>query len=60
LAALLWGDKGEGQARDGLRHALLFLRGALSAAWPSAVQADAQTVAVDPAVLEWTWRPSRD
>src|SRR5438552_7724550 len=51
LAALLWGDKTDGQARDGLRHALLVLRRALDAS-PSAVRTEGQTIAVDPACVE--------
>ena len=36
LAALLWGEKSDGQARGGLRHALVALRRALAGATPAA------------------------
>jgi DNA-binding SARP family transcriptional activator/predicted ATPase len=48
LAALLWGNKGESQARDGLRHALLALRRAVGMVDPSVVLIERQTVAVAP------------
>jgi DNA-binding SARP family transcriptional activator len=52
LAALLWGDKSDSQARDGLRHALLALRRALAGAKPPAMRIEGQTVAMDPAGVE--------
>jgi DNA-binding SARP family transcriptional activator/predicted ATPase len=48
MAALLWGDKAESQARDGLRHALLALRRALGEVEPSVLLIEGQTVALDP------------
>jgi DNA-binding SARP family transcriptional activator/predicted ATPase len=52
LAALLWGDKGESQARDGLRHTLLALRRAFAGVEPPALHIDGQIVAIDPAGVE--------
>ena len=51
LAALLWGDMPEPQARAGLRQALSRLR-KLAATEPPAVRLDGDTVALDPAVVD--------
>jgi adenylate cyclase len=47
LAALLWSDHGDRQARDSLKQCLLRLRRALAAAAPGAIVADRQTVGLD-------------
>lgn len=52
LAALLWGDKADSQARDGLRHTLLILRRALRDVDPPVLRVEGQTVAVEPAAIE--------
>src|SRR5262245_19345989 len=52
LAALLWADKSDGAARNGLRHALLELRRGLDGAVPSPLRIDGQTLLIDPAVAE--------
>jgi DNA-binding SARP family transcriptional activator/predicted ATPase len=52
LAALLWGDRGDGQARDGLRHVLVVLRRALASVRPSPLRIEGQTVTLDPAAVE--------
>jgi DNA-binding SARP family transcriptional activator/predicted ATPase len=52
LAALLWGDRSDGQARDGLRHALLVLRRALAEGPASVLRIERQTVALDPAGVD--------
>src|SRR5947207_2750923 len=52
LAALLWGEKTDSQARDGLRHALALLRRTLASAESSALRLEGQIVAVDPAGVE--------
>jgi DNA-binding SARP family transcriptional activator len=52
LATLLWGDTGEVQARDSLRHALVRLRRALARGPRPTVVADGHTVALNPAVVE--------
>jgi DNA-binding SARP family transcriptional activator len=52
LAALLWGEKTDDQARGGLRHALLALRRALADTDPTSLRIEGQTVALDPAGLE--------
>src|SRR5262245_25227681 len=52
LAALLWGEKGDNQARDGLRHALVALRRALAGINPSPLRIEGQTLAVNPARVE--------
>jgi DNA-binding SARP family transcriptional activator len=48
LAALLWGERGEEQARDSLRHTLVALRRAL----PAGLVAEGRTLALDPAAVE--------
>lgn len=52
LAALLWGDRGDDQARDGLRHALVVLRRALAGPDIASLQVEGQTLALDPAGVE--------
>src|SRR5262245_36840400 len=52
LAALLWGDKSDSQARGGLRHVLVALRRALADAAPSLVQSERQTLTLDPSRVE--------
>lgn len=52
LAALLWGDHDEAQARDSLRQALSLLRKALSHIYPTALVAQEDTIRLEPAALE--------
>jgi DNA-binding SARP family transcriptional activator/tetratricopeptide (TPR) repeat protein len=52
LAALLWGEKSDDQARGGLRHALVALRRALADAIPPALLIDGQTLALNPVGVE--------
>ncbi|HYT89689.1 MAG TPA: AAA family ATPase, partial [Gemmataceae bacterium] len=52
LAALLWGEKSDEQARDGLRHALVALRRALASAHPPPLRIEGQTLALDPLGVE--------
>ncbi|MCK1738792.1 adenylate/guanylate cyclase domain-containing protein [Bradyrhizobium sp. 138] len=52
LAALLWGDHDEPQARDSLRQSLSLLRKALSHAGPGALTAHEDTISLAPAALE--------
>jgi adenylate cyclase len=52
LAALLWSDHGERQARDSLKQCLLRLRRALAQVQPDAVAGDRQTVAFQPSDIE--------
>jgi len=52
LAALLWGEKTDDQARDGLRHALVALRRALADADPPPLRVEGQHLALDPAATE--------
>ncbi len=51
LANLLWGDHGEPQARDSLKHALTRIRQGLGTALASTITADRQTVRFDAAGL---------
>jgi len=51
LAALLWGDRSEAQARDSLRQALSLLRKALSHVDPRALIAHEDTISFEPRVL---------
>jgi DNA-binding SARP family transcriptional activator/predicted ATPase/class 3 adenylate cyclase len=51
LAGLLWGDRGEVQARDSLRQTLSLLRKALSQGQEHALVAQADTIALEPASL---------
>jgi DNA-binding SARP family transcriptional activator len=52
IAALLWGEKGDDQARDGLRHALVHLRRALAAADRPALVIEGQTLALGAADVD--------
>ena len=52
LAALLWGESREAQARDGLRHALAALRQALPATAPPILMSAGQTLALNPVVVD--------
>src|SRR5262245_8595727 len=51
LATLLWGNSGDTQARDSLRHALVHLRRALGAGSPPVLLTDGQTVSLDSALV---------
>src|SRR5262249_7003867 len=50
LAALLWGDTRETQARAGLRHAIFSLRKLLG--HTDALRLDGETIALDPAAVD--------
>jgi DNA-binding SARP family transcriptional activator len=52
LAALLWGERTDEHARDGLRHALAALRKALSGVNRQSLFVEGQTLALNPAVVE--------
>jgi DNA-binding SARP family transcriptional activator/tetratricopeptide (TPR) repeat protein len=52
LAALLWGERTDEHARDGLRHALVALRKALSGVNRQSLLVEGQTLALNPAVVE--------
>src|SRR5262245_7838722 len=52
LAALLWGESREAQARDGFRHALAALRRALPPTAPPILLATGQTLALNPAAAD--------
>src|SRR6266545_7307446 len=52
LAALLWVEKSDEQARDGLRHALVVLRRALAGAKPPPLRIEGQTLALNPIGVE--------
>ena len=52
LAALLWGDRAEAQARDSLKQALAELRHAFRQAGLDPLRADRESVAFDPAAIE--------
>ena len=52
LAALLWGERSDEQARDGLRHALAALRKALPDSKPPILLVDGPTLALNPAQVE--------
>ena len=51
LAALLWGDRGDGQARDSLRQALALVRKALAQVDPRALIAHEDTISFEPTGL---------
>jgi TolB-like protein len=51
LAGLLWGDRGEAQARDSLKHGLNKLRQSLAGVTPAPLVADRQSVRLDSAGL---------
>ena len=48
LAGMLWGDRGDPQARDSLKHALARLRAALDDAGTAVLKADRHGVRLDP------------
>ena len=52
LAALLWGERSDRLARDGLRHALAALRKALIDTKPPLLLVEGQTLALNPAAVE--------
>src|SRR5262245_22459670 len=52
LAALLWGESREAQARDGLRHALAALRQALPGTEPPILMSAGHTLALNPATVD--------
>jgi TolB-like protein/two-component SAPR family response regulator len=52
LAALLWGDRGEAQARDSLKQALAGIRQVLRQADADPIRADRETVAFEPDGME--------
>ena len=52
LAVLLWGDRGDGEARQSLRQALADVRRALPRARPAVLVADHQTVALSEAAMD--------
>jgi DNA-binding SARP family transcriptional activator len=52
LAAFLWGDKSDDQARGALRHALVALRKALARAEPPALRIEGQTLTLNPDGVE--------
>jgi TolB-like protein len=51
LAGLLWSERGDRQARDSLKQALMRLRRCLDAAEGGALRADRQSVALEPAAV---------
>ena len=52
LAALLWGDRRDAQARHSLRQALVALRKTLAGVRPPPLLIDGESVALDPAAVE--------
>jgi DNA-binding SARP family transcriptional activator len=52
LAALLWGDRGDEQARHSLRQALVALRKALVGVRPLPLLVGGESIALDPAAVE--------
>jgi len=52
LAALLWGDRGDEQARRSVRQALYDIRKALGVAAPAVLRAEHDTVALSPAAVD--------
>jgi len=51
LASLLWSDRGDGQARDSLKHAVARLRKCLAFGKVQPIVADRQSVRLDPAAI---------
>src|ERR1700693_760088 len=51
LMGLLWGDRGETQARGSLRQALAALKEALAGVEPAPLVLDGDSVALDPAAV---------
>jgi DNA-binding SARP family transcriptional activator len=52
LAALLWGERSDARARDGLRHALAALRKVLPGVEPPLLRVEGPAVALNPAGVE--------
>jgi TolB-like protein/Flp pilus assembly protein TadD len=52
LATLLWGDRGEAQARDSLKQALAGIRQVLRQCGSDPIRADRETVTLEPAGLD--------
>ena len=52
LAALLWGERSDEQARGGLRNALVVVRRALAGTHPPPLRIEGQTLALNPAGVE--------
>src|SRR4030095_529945 len=52
LAALLWGDMREGQARTNLRQTLFTLRSALPVTDPDSLRMDGARLALDPTAVD--------
>jgi predicted ATPase len=52
LATLLWGDTGDAQARDSLRHTVAALRKAVEPAAGRAFVTEGQSLALDPELIE--------
>src|SRR5262245_21613138 len=52
LAALLWGDTGQAQARSNLRHTLFTIRQAVRGLSPGVLVAEAQAVALETAAVD--------
>ncbi len=51
LLALLWSDRGEGQARDSLKHALADLKARLAAAGIPGLEIQRHSISLDPAQI---------
>ncbi|HET7237577.1 MAG TPA: BTAD domain-containing putative transcriptional regulator, partial [Terrimicrobiaceae bacterium] len=51
LAGLLWSDRGDAQARDSLKHALMHLRYCLAEIAPEAIAADRHSITLVPTAL---------
>ncbi|MEZ5833805.1 MAG: BTAD domain-containing putative transcriptional regulator [Dongiaceae bacterium] len=51
LAGVLWSDRGDTQARDSLKHALMHVRQSLAKVAPEPIAADRQTITLMPAAF---------
>src|SRR5262245_64022469 len=51
LASMLWSERGDKQARDSLKQAMLRLRKVVDSLEPVALQSDREFVTLDPAAL---------
>jgi TolB-like protein/Tfp pilus assembly protein PilF len=51
LAGLLWSDRGDSQARDSLKHALMHIRQSLVSLVPEPIVADRQSITLVPAAF---------
>ncbi|MEN8261596.1 MAG: BTAD domain-containing putative transcriptional regulator [Pseudomonadota bacterium] len=51
VASLLWSDRGDGQARDSLKHAVARLRKCLASGETQPIVADRQSVSLDPTAM---------